>query len=119
MLLAVEELTGEPKLIKASGVFARSEMWRQLMADILGQPVTVPESYESSCLGAVVLGMYALGEIDDFSVVGDMIGDTHTHQPDAAATDIYKELLPIFIRLSRLLTDEYESIADFQRKHLG
>lgn len=119
VLLAVKELTGEPTLIKASGGFARSEMWRQLMADVFDQPVTVPESYESSCLGAVVLGMYALGEIDDFSIVGKMIGDTHTHEPDPASTGIYKELLPIFIRLSRLLTDEYASIADFQRKHLG
>lgn len=119
VLLAVEELTGEPTLIKASGGFARSEMWRQLMADVFGQPVTVPESFESSCLGAVVLGMYALGEIDDFSIVADMIGHTHTHEPDPVCTEIYKELLPIFIRLSRLLTNEYESIADFQRKHLG
>lgn len=118
VLLAVEELNGEPTLIKASGGFARSEMWRQLMADIFGQPVTVPESFESSCLGAVVLGMYALGEIEDFSIVNDMIGHTHIHEPDPDCSEIYQELLPIYIRLSRLLTEEYGNIADFQRKHL-
>lgn len=116
--LAVEEVTGEPTLIKASGGFARSEMLRQLLADVFGQPVTVPESFESSCLGAAVLGMYALGEIDDFSIAGDMIGPTHIHKPDPASNEIYNELLPIFIRLPRLLSDEYESIAEFQRKHL-
>ena len=119
VLLAVEELTGEPKLIQASGGFARSEMWRQLMADVFGKPVTVPESFESSCLGAVVLGMYATGEIEDFSIVNEMIGQTHTHKPDKSANNIYEELLPIYIRLSRLLTEEYESISNFQRKHLG
>ena len=34
----------------------------------------VPESYESSCLGACVLGLLALGEIEDFSVIEDMVG---------------------------------------------
>lgn len=118
VLLAVEELTGEPLRIQASGGFARSDMWRQLLADVFDKPVVIPESFESSCLGAVVLGMYAIGEIDDFSIVSEMIGQTHTHEPDEASASIYRELLPIYIRLSRLLTEEYESIADFQRKHL-
>jgi gluconokinase len=118
VLLAVEELTGEPLRIQASGGFARSEMWRQLMADVFDKPVIVPESFESSCLGAIVLGMYALGEIKDFSIVSEMIGETHTHYPDSATSEIYRELLPIYIRLSRLLTEEYENISEFQRKHL-
>ncbi|WP_100011622.1 gluconokinase [Lentibacillus sediminis] len=119
VLLALEELTGEPKSIQATGGFARSETWRQMMADIFDKPVIVPESFESSCLGAVVLGMYATGEIDDFSIVSEMIGQTNTHYPEAETTNVYRELLPIYIRLSRLLTEEYESIAAFQEKHLG
>ncbi|SFD89356.1 gluconate kinase, FGGY family [Lentibacillus persicus] len=119
VLLALEELTGEPQSIQATGGFARSETWRQMMADIFDKPVTVPESFESSCLGAVVLGMYAIGEVDDFSVVSEMVGNTNTHVPDEATTNVYRELLPIYIRLSRMLTEEYESIASFQRKHLG
>lgn len=118
VLLAVEELTGESVHIRASGGFARSAMWRQLMADVFGKPVAVPESFESSCLGAVVLGMYATGDIKDFSIVSEMIGETHIHHPDAAASEVYRGLLPIYIRLSRLLTEEYESIAEFQRKHM-
>ena len=47
---------------KATGGFAKSEVWRQMMADIFDTDLIVPESYESSCLGACVLGMKALGE---------------------------------------------------------
>lgn len=119
VLLALEELTGEPKSIQATGGFARSEMWRQLMADIFDKPVIVPESYESSCLGAVVLGMYAMGEIDDFNIVSEMVGNTTTHYPVEETTAVYRDLLPIFIRLSRTLNEEYDSIAAFQRKYLG
>ncbi|WP_404452262.1 gluconokinase [Virgibacillus necropolis] len=119
VLLALEELTGEPTRIQATGGFARSEVWRQLMADIFDKPVIVPESFESSCLGAVVLGMYATGEIDDFSIVSEMVGNTNTHQPVEETTAVYREILPIYIRLSRMLNDEYESIAAFQRKYIG
>ncbi len=119
VLLAVTALTGEPKQIQATGGFARSAMWRQLMADVFHKPVVVPESYESSCLGAIVLGMYATGEIDDFSVVSEMIGATHTHQPNEAASAVYEELLPLFTRLPQVLKAEYENIANFQRKHVN
>ena len=49
-----------------------------MMADIFDMEVIVPESYESSCLGACILGLYATGKIDSFDVVSDMIGSTNT-----------------------------------------
>ncbi|WP_010304334.1 gluconokinase [Kurthia senegalensis] len=116
VLLALEELIGIPQKIQATGGFAKSELWRQMMADIFNQPVTVPESYESSCLGAIVLGRYAIGEIEDFSIVSEWVGGTHHHEPIAENTKIYNELTPIFIRLSRMFNEEYGSIVDFQNK---
>lgn len=116
VLLALEELIGMPKQIQATGGFAKSALWRQMMADIFNQPVTVPESYESSCLGAVVLGLYATGEIDDFSIVSKWVGGTHYHEPIEENVHIYNDLAPIFIRLSRLLNEEYSAIVAFQNK---
>ncbi|MDQ0971343.1 FGGY type gluconate kinase [Neobacillus niacini] len=52
VMLALQELIGVPNKIMATGGFARSELWRQMMADIFNQEVVVPESFESSCLGA-------------------------------------------------------------------
>ena len=116
VLLALEELIGIPEKIQATGGFAKSALWRQMMADIFNQPVTVPESYESSCLGAVVLGLYATGKIDDFSIVSKWVGGTHHHEPIAENVEVYNELAPIFIRLSRLFNGEYASIVEFQNK---
>lgn len=118
VLLALEELIGEPKQIQATGGFARSPLWRQMMADIFNQDVSVPESFESSCLGAIILGMYGLGEVDSLEVVSDMVGATHHHKPIEAHVSIYEELTPIYIRLSRLLGEEYANIANFQKKHV-
>ncbi|OZT11005.1 gluconokinase [Priestia aryabhattai] len=118
VLLALEELIGEPKQIQATGGFARSPLWRQMMADIFNQDVSVPESFESSCLGAIILGMYGLGEVDSLEVVSDMVGATHHHKPIKENVSIYEELTPIYIRLSRLLGEEYANIASFQKKHV-
>lgn len=116
VLLAMEEQIGRPRQIKATGGFARSPLWRQMMADIFDQEVIIPESFESSCLGAVVLGLYALGDIDSFDIVKEMVGGTYEHTPTPEHAAIYKQLLPIYIRISRKLEEEYEAIAEFQRQ---
>ncbi|ASS69386.1 MULTISPECIES: gluconokinase [unclassified Paenibacillus] len=116
VFLALQELIGEPGKIQATGGFARSELWRQMMADIFNQQVHVPESVESSCLGAAILGLYAIGEVGSLGVVSEMVGGTYRHEPIPKHTEIYQELARIYIRVSRLLQDEYKSIADFQSK---
>lgn len=117
VMLTIEKITGKPKSIQATGGFSRSELWCQMLADIFEQEVTIPESFESSCFGAAVLGMYALGYIDDLSAVKDMVGVTKIHQPNPENFEVYRELLPIWIRLSSVLEPEYKEIADFQKKH--
>lgn len=119
VLLAMEECIGEPVRILATGGFARSALWRQMMADIFDQEVVVPESFESSCLGAVVLGLYAIRRIDSLDAVFSMIGSTHRHEPVTVHAKAYKQLLPIFISVSRSLADQYQAIADFQREQAG
>lgn len=116
VMLALQEMIGAPTKIQATGGFARSELWRQMMADIFNQEVVVPESFESSCLGAIILGMYALGEIDDFSIISEWVGSTHTHQPVEENIKIYEDLVAIYIRISQVLENEYDAIADFQNK---
>nr|WP_154889618.1 gluconokinase [Paenibacillus xylanexedens] len=116
VLLAMEEQIGQPTSIQATGGFARSPLWRQMMSDIFNQEVVVPESFESSCLGAVVLGLYATGRIKSLEDVSSMIGTTHRHTPVKEHASLYQELLPIYIRISRKLEEEYADIAEFQRK---
>ncbi len=114
VLEALESLTGQAKTIQATGGFARSHFWRQLMADVFDREVSVPEQYESSCLGAAVLGLYALKKISSFDLISEMIGTTHQHQPITAHVETYKKMLPIFTRLLERFQKEYESLAQLQ-----
>jgi len=116
VFLALVEVMDEPVTrIQATGGFARSDVWRQMMADIFDLEVIVPESYESSCLGACILGLYATGKVESFDVVSEMIGSTYKHTPMDSDVQEYRKLLPIFINLSRVLEKEYTSIAAYQR----
>jgi gluconokinase len=114
-LALVECMEGPVTRIQATGGFARSEVWRQMMSDIFDLDVVVPESYESSCLGACILGLYATGKIESFEVVSEMIGSTYKHTPKEEAAREYRQLLPIFINLSRVLEEDYTRIANYQR----
>jgi gluconokinase len=104
--------------VRATGGFARSPLWRQLLADVLDLPVAYPESTEGSGLGAAMVGFAALGLGSEPPAppgrsAADGRGDPHpvsapaaspddraeTVQPDAAAAAVYAALLPVFARL--------------------
>lgn len=116
ILPAVEELIGPTTRVMATGGFARSALWRQMMADIFNREVIVPESVESSCLGAGVLGLYALGRISSLEAISEMVGSTHHHQPNPVNVAIYKKLWPIYAALPQQLTQQYHLLAEFQRQ---
>lgn len=118
VFLALRERTGEPTRIHASGGFARSALWRQMLADIFGLDVIVPTEVESSCLGAVVLGMQATGMASSLDIVKEWVPIPSPIRPTSAHRLVYEELMPIFIRLSRKLEEEYEAISAFQRRHI-
>ncbi|MCY9187659.1 gluconokinase [Bacillus mojavensis] len=114
-LALTECMDGPVTRIQATGGFARSEVWRQMMSDIFESEVVVPESYESSCLGACILGLYATGTIDSFDAVSDMVGSMYRHTPIEDSAKEYRTLMPIFINLSRSLENQYTQIANYQR----
>ncbi|MCL1987311.1 MAG: FGGY family carbohydrate kinase [Firmicutes bacterium] len=105
-----ENVTSEITQVQATGGFARSVLWRQIMADILGKKIVVPQSFESSCLGAVVLGQVALNEISDISAVANMVGKTHEHTPNPQNFEQYKKIIPIYLQLYKIFLEEYANI---------
>jgi gluconokinase len=98
ILPAVEALIGPTRTIKATGGFARSGLWRQMMADVFDREVVVPESFESSCLGAAVLGLYALGRVDSLEVISSMVGATQRHTPIEQNVVVYGRFISVFPR---------------------
>lgn len=114
VLSMVSAVAGAPKVIHATGGFARSDLWKQMLCDILNVPIQLPDSFESSAFGAAVLAMQALGLIDSLDDVEALVGSTKTLTPgpDAAA---YQRLWPIWSQMNAQLAGSYHALAEFQR----
>jgi gluconokinase len=114
--IALRDLAGSAQEIRASGGFARSREWRQIMADMFGYEVLIPESHESSSFGAAVLAMFAVGDIGKLSEVKDLIRITHRHEPNLQRSSTYLELFYIYEQVYQNLVEQFRLIADFQRR---
>ncbi|WP_248926509.1 gluconokinase [Paenibacillus hamazuiensis] len=113
---ALEEMNGKTKEVRASGGFARSPFWLQIMADVLDTHVAVPTSIESSGLGAAQLGMLAMGEISDFSGVNHWLHVNHHHEANPQNVEIYRRLTKIYSNVYHQLRGDFDAIAEFQKE---
>ncbi|MBB1099563.1 gluconokinase [Limosilactobacillus agrestis] len=113
---AVRALVGEPASVTATGGFARSKVWRQMLADILNCPVNVPDSFESGCLGSVVMAMQSLGMIDSLNTPQKFIGKVSPYQPDPTAVKVYQRYTPLFQQIEEMLAPAYSEIAKLQER---
>ena len=108
----LEGVVGEAEEVRATGGFARSAVWRQIMADVFGREVVFPDSVEGSCLGAALLCMKALGELDSFDEAREMSRISHRHRPDPDAALVYQRLPEIFGRLYGRLEPEFAALEE-------
>ncbi len=104
---ALAPLATKNTVIKATGGLADSELWRQILADVFEQKVIVPSQLESSCLGAVILALYALEKIPSLESFTPIVTESYSHKPILANTKVYKKLLPIYQSLGGKFVEEY------------
>lgn len=111
VLRAMEQGGIEVSSVRATGGFARSPLWRQLLADVLGRPVGYPQSPQGSALGAAIMAMRGLGLVAGLGVAADLAPVVHTDMPGDAAT-VYRRLLPLYDALSDALQPSYDVLAE-------
>ncbi|MCO1598054.1 gluconokinase [Micromonospora sp. RHAY321] len=110
VLTSVRAAGNEVREVRAGGGFARSGLWRQMLADVLGLPVSFPAGPEGSSFGAALLGMQALGLIPSIDVASDLVTIEETIRPDPAAAATYASLLPLFAELYEALVPAFTSM---------
>ena len=76
---------------------ARSPLWRQILADVLGMPILLPELVtEATSLGAAIAGGVGVGIFDNFAVTDRLIQVHETARPNATAEAHYTAIVPLF-----------------------
>ena len=110
VLDSVRAAGNEVREIRATGGFARSALWRQMLADVLGTPIGFPTGYEGSSFGAALLGMDALGLVASIDVAADLVQINEVLTPDRAAEQVYGGLRPTFDQLYDELVPTFRAL---------
>jgi gluconokinase len=91
--------------VRATGGAVASPLWTQVLADALDLPVRVAESREGAGLGAALLGLHALGALDDLEAAAALVAVREPVLPDPAAARLYGRARPLVERSTLALTD--------------
>ena len=93
--------------IVASGGFAKSEQWVQIMANIFGKPVRVNQYENASALGAVMIGFKAMGIEYTFST-----DPMKVFEPEVAAHQEYKRIYSVFRNILTQVQDNLKDLSN-------
>lgn len=111
VLRLLEIAGGEATEVRATGGFAASPLWRQIMADVLGRRISVP-TRAGSVFGAALLGMRALGWLDSLHEGDGFVEIAHEHEPDPVAGAVHRRLQPVFDGLHDALLPAFTALAE-------
>lgn len=117
VVIALMEAGVEPKQFRAGGGFARSQIWKQMMADMFETEIVIPESHQGSCYGAAWMAMEALNMVESLDSIEQTISIDEKQYPIQKNVTAYRDIKPIFLRMARDLQDEFKAISDVQRSH--
>lgn len=98
--------------LRAAGNPTRSELWCQIIADIAGVPVSVPEHETGAPLGDALLAAKSVGLIDDLaSISRAAVRSTRTYEPDAALRGVYDRSFSLYRDLYPALESQFRAAA--------
>lgn len=85
-------------VVMTSGLSLNNPVLMQIMADVLGRPIRVPQQEQLTALGAAIHGAVASHLVPDFAAGAARFGATDflTYQPDPASTLVYDRLYAIY-----------------------
>ncbi len=112
VLASVRDAGNEVHEVRATGGFARSPLWRQMLTDALGMDVGFPDGHEGSAFGAALLGMSALGMVDSIERAADLVQIDSVTTPDPEAAAVYARHLPLFAALYDALAPTFRALRE-------
>ncbi|MGQ9858355.1 MAG: gluconokinase [Thermodesulfobacteriota bacterium] len=82
--------------VVASGGFTRSAFWLQVMADILGIPLTVPQWGETSAMGAVLWALLGTGALPGLEQMAAVVRQEERVYPQEINRALYDRLFSLY-----------------------
>jgi len=94
-----------------TGGGAKSPVWRQMLADLYGCPVSIPASDEGAALGAAILAGVGTGIFSSLpEACGQLIGKGETVEPDEERGKAYAPYFELYKKLYLSLKDDFKTL---------
>lgn len=113
-LSVLGEMGVQPDSMLACGGGARSELWRQMMADVYGMDVSTVDSKEGPALGVAILAMVGTGLYESVQEACEkVIAINHTTKMNDANAEKYTKVYELYKGLYHHLKNDYKEMAKF------
>ncbi len=114
VMLALKDF-GQVSDVRVSGSFTKSDLWLQILADVLGEELTLPDNSEGAAFGAAVLGFIASGRLKGIGDTARLVQPRKKYAPIRENVEVYRRLYGIFDALYWKLQPEFAEIAAYQK----
>jgi xylulokinase len=111
---AVGEVRAERVVVSSGG--AKSALWNQIKADVVGRPFATLQVTDAGSVGAAILGAVAIGRFTLPEAVARMVRIAAIVEPHDGHRARYDDLYGIYLDLGRALVSVHHRIADLQTK---
>ena len=107
----------EIKEIRITGGGARSKLWRQIMADVLGVPLKKPSTVETATLGAAILAGCGAGIYESPRLAAKrFVRVEDTEKPRAKQHKMYVKYFELFKKIYESLIDCYDLASNLENQ---
>jgi xylulokinase len=112
LLELLRSLGVNPSEAVVSGGAANSDVWRQLITDIMNIPLYTVNTTEGAAFGAAILAAVGVGAYPDVpTACANMIRKVETYQPDIAGAADYARIYPVFQGIYPALKGTFGALA--------
>jgi xylulokinase len=99
--------------IRATGGGANSELWRQILADVLGVEIVTVNSREGAAYGAALIAATGAGAFNDLESACQSVIEITGQTSPSDAKNVYQDLYPLYRDLYPALKPSFEALSAF------
>ena len=119
-LKMIRELGGNPHSLAIAGGVAKSSLWLQIIADITGMPISLPNETQGAPLGCALVAAVGCGFYQSFQDAVDRTIDIekNAYLPNPETHQRYEHLFAIYDRLYGMLKPAFDGLAAFRAAYM-
>jgi len=117
--LILQSGLGSIKQVRISGGGAKSKLWRQIMADVLGVELVTVNTTEGAAYGAALLAGVGAGFYENAPAACEATIQITGRTSPTQASRAYQDTYPHYCALYPALAPEYKAMADLEKKSAG